>query len=63
MGQAVLKSHLLGGKYFKPDGWFGREDNRLVLPFEDATLIDGLCQDFKLSRGTEVGLELFGNAD
>ena len=26
MGGAVLRSHRVGGKYFAPDGYFGRHD-------------------------------------
>ncbi len=58
MGQAVLKSHRLGDNFYKPDGWFGREDDGLVLPFEDDTLIDEFYADFRLTRGNQPGLSV-----
>lgn len=58
MGQAVMKSHLIDGKYYKPDGWLGVDQDDLIMPFEDGTLIDRFCADFKLKRGDEAGLSV-----
>jgi hypothetical protein len=59
MGQAILRSHMLGDTPYSPDGWFGLPDKKgLVLPFEDAELIDRFCADFKISRTTEPGLSI-----
>jgi hypothetical protein len=58
MGQAVLKSHWIGKKYYKPDGSLGVDQAGLIMPFEDAKLIDDFCADFKLKRGNEPGLSV-----
>ena len=58
MGQAVLKSHSIGDKYYKPDGLLGRDVDGLIMPFEEATLINEFCADFKLKRATQAGLSV-----
>ena len=58
MGQAVLKSHSIGDKYYQPDGSLGQDVNGLIMPFEDATLINEFCADFKLKRATHAGLSV-----
>ncbi len=58
MGQAVLKSHWIGSKYYKPDGSLGQDSNGLIMPFEDTKLIDDFCADFKLNRSNEPGLSV-----
>ena len=58
MGQAVLKSHWIGDKYYKPDGSLGQDVNGLIMPFEDAALINEFCADFKLNRATQAGLSV-----
>lgn len=58
MGQAVLKSHLIDGNYYKPDGSLGMDDDGLPMPLEDPQLIDDFCSDFKLQRADQPGLSV-----
>ena len=66
MGNVVLKTHRAeNGQQYSPDGWYGipeesspSESGRLVLPVEDATLIDRFCKDFQLERGSQAGLSI-----
>lgn len=59
MGQAVLKSHTVGSKYFTPDGDFGKDDgNGFVLPEDDKSLLDRFTKDFGLKRKAEAGLSV-----
>lgn len=58
MGQAVLKSHLIGDRYYKPDGSLGVDEDGLSMPFEDAKLIEDFCADFKLKRANQPGLSV-----
>ena len=59
MGQAVLKSHTIGKKYFTPDGDYGRPNgDGLVLPVGERKFIEEFSEDFKLKRGNESGLSV-----
>lgn len=61
MGQAVLKSHGVGDRYFTPDGDFGKtnpDGTELVLPSDDAQFADQFRRDFSLSRTGEPGLSV-----
>jgi len=58
MGQAVLKSHLIEGKYYKPDGSLAWDSDGLPMPFDDKSLIDDFCADFKLKREMHPGLSV-----
>lgn len=63
MGQAILKSHSIEGRYFTPDADYGRRDAQLgggdfVLPVEDETLIGQFCNDFSLQRENRAGLSI-----
>lgn len=59
MGSSVLKSHLLGGVHYAPDGFFGvpRTDG-LVLPCQDSQVIKQFIQDFCIQRRNEPGLSI-----
>jgi hypothetical protein len=59
MGEATLRSHMLNGKPYTPDGWFA-EMNRKghAMPFTRDDLISQFCEDFCLKRETESGLSL-----
>lgn len=58
MGEAILKTHRIGTRTYQADGWFGMEDDGLVLPFEDPELIDAFCADFQLQRRSQSGLSV-----
>ncbi len=59
MGQAVLKSHTVGTKYFTPDGDFGNDDGEgFVLPEDDKSVLDRFSKDFGLKRKNEPGLSV-----
>ena len=59
MGQAVLKSHTVGKKYFTPDGDYGRSNrDGLTLPVGDKTLVESFSKDFRLERSHEPGLSV-----
>ena len=59
MGQAILKSHSIGERYFTPDGDYGvLKDNGLVLPVADKDFLAQFSSDFNLSRTTEPGLSV-----
>lgn len=59
MGQAVLKSHTVKGRYYTPDGDYGHvKPAGLVLPVSTPTLLDQFCLDFGLRRTTEPGLSV-----
>lgn len=61
MGQSVLKSHSVGGNYYKPDGFFGipsEEDTNLILPSDSKEYLDQICKDFNLKRRDEHGLSI-----
>ncbi len=61
MGKSVLKSHYVGEQYFQ-DGYFGippTAEQQLVLPVNDAYIIDEFASLFYLRRGrNEPGLSL-----
>ncbi len=57
-GQALLRYHWLGGRYFTPDGGFGALAGDVIVPAEDAGLAERLRADFGLSRGDEPGLSV-----
>ncbi len=59
MGQAVLKSHTVGKKYFIPDGDYGRPNgNGLVLPVGERSFIEQFSKTFRLKRSSESGLSV-----
>ena len=59
MGQAVLKSHVVGSRYYTPDGDYGEERaDGLVMPTNDAGFLDRLCRDFSISGETNRGFPL-----
>lgn len=59
MGQAVLRSHYVEGKYYSPDGYFGKhEQDGFSLPLEDQDLLEQFRQDFCLKRTGEPGLSV-----
>jgi hypothetical protein len=66
MGNVVLKTHrTASGDQYSPDGWYGvpersesSDGSRLILPVEDAKLIDTFCTDFRLERGSQSGLSI-----
>jgi len=59
MGQAVLKSHVVGNRYYTPDGDYGEErPDGLVMPTNHASFLDRLCGDFSISRRNEPGLSV-----
>lgn len=59
LGQAVLKTHSIGGKRFAPHGHFGEtaSDDHLC-PISDATFINAFSKGFGLSRKSEPGLSV-----
>lgn len=57
-GQALLRYHWLGGRYFTPDGGFGTLAGDVVVPAEDAGLAARLREDFGVSRDAEPGLSV-----
>lgn len=60
MGRSVLKSHLVDGTNFSPDGYFGiRRSDGLILPISDVDTLDRFCTDFEISRkSNEAGLSV-----
>lgn len=59
MGQAVLKSHTVGKKYFTPDGDYGRPNgDGLVLPVGERGFIEQFSKEFRLERSNEPGLSV-----
>jgi len=59
MGHTVLKSHILNGDHFSPDGHYGeKQSNKLVLPIADKTTLDDFRADFNLRRKSEPGLSV-----
>lgn len=59
-GQCILKSHVVDGVPYTPDGWFGGfEDDGFQLPEEDDKVAKKLCDDFGLIRKrNETGLSI-----
>jgi hypothetical protein len=59
LGQAVLKTHSIGGSRFAPHGHFGDtgSDDRLC-PISEAAFIDRFKKAFGLSRTNEPGLSV-----
>lgn len=59
MGISVLKGHRLERNDYKPDGWFGlQQDDGIVMPLEDAETLDRFRKCFSLERGSESGLSI-----
>src|SRR5207248_10145851 len=59
MGQAVLKPHVVGNRYYAPDGDYGEEgSDGLVMPTSNAGFLDRLCRDFSISRRNKPGLSV-----
>lgn len=60
MGKSVLKSHYVGDEYCQ-DGYFGvplSKGQQLVLPVEDAAVLNQFAELFDLQRGADPGLSL-----
>lgn len=63
MGRAILKSHAIEGQRFVPDGYFGEpqelgNDELIVAPVTDSTILDKFCSDFGLARQNWPGLSI-----
>jgi len=59
VGQAILKFHMVAGRHYTPDGWFGVIDgDGLPLPADDPELQKAFCRDFALARTNETGLSV-----
>jgi hypothetical protein len=59
MGHSVFKSHRAGGKFYCPDGYFGKKDSSgLVLPISDDATLDKFSEEFCIKRTTESGLSV-----
>lgn len=59
MGITVLKGHRLGGKDYKPDGWYGLQNNDgMVMPLEDPSTLQRFRECFSLDRNLEPGLSV-----
>lgn len=59
MGQAVLKSHMVGDAYYTPDGDYGEGGtDEFVVPSTDEALINQFSADFSLERNGESGLSV-----
>jgi hypothetical protein len=59
LGQAILKSHVLDGVHYEPDGWMAQysASEKLQLPIAESDA-DSLAKDFSLARAAETGLSL-----
>jgi hypothetical protein len=59
MGAATLKSHVVDGQTYCPDGLFGAlESDDFVLPLDDERAIKDFRQSFSISRQSEPGLSV-----
>jgi hypothetical protein len=59
MGQAVLKSHVVGDAYFTPDGDYGvGGSDGFVVPSADEVLLSQFTADFSLERNSKSGLSV-----
>lgn len=58
LGEAVLRTHHLGGRKYAPHGHFGRMDGGHVLPVSDPAFIDRFSREFGLHRTTQPGLSV-----
>lgn len=58
LGEAVLRTHHLGGKKFAPHGHFGRIEGGRVLPVSDGGFIAEFSAQFGLARSDEPGLSV-----
>jgi hypothetical protein len=54
MGGSILKHHSVGGKTYKPDGFFGLAkkvaDDELTVPTSDQAVLERFRKDFKIER-------------
>jgi hypothetical protein len=57
MGQAVLKSHQLGGQAFQ-DGYYGITSDNFTLPVDEPQILKQFREDFRLTRSDEPGLSV-----
>jgi len=57
LGQAVLKTHIVGSRRIDPYGFFGRSDRGFPLPIEDDDLLERFADGFGLER-SEPGLSI-----
>ncbi len=60
MGRMILKSHYVGKDYYQ-DGYYGEPaagGGKIILPIEDAVLIQEFCDVFDLQRGQDPGLSI-----
>jgi len=60
MGEAVLRSHPVGGSWYSTAGWFGlsADEDRPVMPLDDAPRVADFCKVFDIQRGDESGLSI-----
>lgn len=60
MGSAVIRSRVVSGEDYDPDGWFGLKEQPScpVLPVTDTAFVDRYVRAFNLLRGSEKGLSL-----
>ena len=57
-GTAVLRTHVLNGKHYEGDAWFGLKQDARVLPETDPAVIESFCRDFSLARENEPGFSV-----
>ncbi len=57
MGQAVLRIHWLGGRRYRPYGYYGRHEDGLTMPFDDPEICEEFSRSFGLWRRT-AGLSI-----
>lgn len=61
-GNSVVKNHEIDNKIFSPYGDFGElksyDRGEVVIPSNSENLFNQICNDFRLSRGTDIGLSV-----
>lgn len=59
MGQAVLRTHSVGGARYQPYGYFGRHDEQgFTRPFVEGAVLDRFREAFGVARKDEPGLSV-----
>jgi hypothetical protein len=59
LGHATLKYHAVGNTKFKSDGYWGvPAPNGLMMPTDDARVVDAFRDDFRIRRDMEPGLSV-----
>ncbi len=59
IGTCILTHHDIGDDAFEPDGWWAEDPNELPLPLDDAGLLSGFREDWRLDREAgELGLSV-----